>query len=89
MLRPQLIDGVAHRVRALLVQLAVLGAELEVEHLQEREMEKLSDRLGTFEFSVDQVNFLCLTESFKHSCNIVKNIYTCTPYVHIIFAKNG
>ena len=33
-LRPQLIDGVAHRVRALLVQLAVLGPELEVEHLQ-------------------------------------------------------
>ena len=39
MLRPQLIDGVAHRVRALLVQLAVLGAELEVEHLQGREGE--------------------------------------------------
>ena len=34
-LRPQLIDGVAHRARALLVQLAVLGPELEVEHLQE------------------------------------------------------
>ena len=38
-LRPQLIDGVAHRARALLVQLAVLGPELEVEHLQGREGE--------------------------------------------------
>ena len=41
-LRPQLIDGVAHRVRALLVQLAVLGPELEVEHLQGRERERVS-----------------------------------------------
>ena len=40
MLRPQLIDGVAHRARALLVQLAVLGPELEVEHLQGEEKDE-------------------------------------------------
>ena len=40
-LRPQLMDGVAHRARALLVQLAVLGPELEVEHLQGRGRERV------------------------------------------------